>query len=221
MPTQSADFIADCIDGALQAKLAKSPPEKRVHGDRMAFSMISGVCIKGKVCKPAPCDVTLGDIRTWFSSELEYEVVEMPGRIVRELLEKCVAGMAPDGSAECPTTPHCSAGLSFTADLTKPAKDRVGRCEIHGKPILDDKVYYVGIDAAYTGRGKAVRSIKALPRLIDHEDGVEAMATIVNWFGELRDDDADHLVAVLDGQLREIQPRVSSMVLLRQQADNP
>ena len=198
----------------LQAKLANVLPEKRVHGDRMAFSMIAGASIKGKVLKPAPCDVTLGDIRTWFGSEIEYEVVAMPGSIVLELLEASLAGMAVDGSAECPSTPHCSHGISFTADLAQPAKRRVVRCEVHGAPVQDDQIYCVGNDAGYTGRGKVVESIKDLPRLIEHEEGVEVMATIVQWFGEHRDSDADHLLEVLDGKLREIQPRVSSMSLL-------
>lgn len=208
--SELGNFLMDCVHDELDSDVKRIVSEK----ESLAFCVLGGAGIGGKINLPAGSNVTLGDIMMWCPKECTFSVVPMLGEKIKELLEACVKTLSVDGTAECGSFPHCSHGISFTLTVSKPIGSRISDIKIHDRAINLKTKYYVGVEG-FIGGDKIVKGIKTLPRVVDDEEGAEISKVTKAWFqsGRNADEEDDMSDDFVPDDLKIVESRLGRITV--------
>eukprot|EP00041_Stephanoeca_diplocostata_P041795 m.8968 g.8968 ORF g.8968 m.8968 type:complete len:429 (+) comp6786_c0_seq1:991-2277(+) len=192
-----ANFICDCVQDKMESHVkrrmgtlnrlskkgtkGKDKSRKSNASQTVDFTIINAGGMKGNTLLKAGAKITLGDLMRWFPGDSQMEALAMHGAMVKDFLEYCCKTLSADGTGECGAFPHCSKGLSFEIDATKPIGRRVSKIRVHRTELSLKKTYVVGV-TAFAGSGRMFKGMEECARVVDDECGIDCANSTKRFF---------------------------------------
>lgn len=127
-----------------------------------------------------PGPLTRKDILSILPFENPIVKVEITGRVLRLAIEYGLARIAED--REDGRFPQVS-GMQFRYDPRRPPGSRVLAIAVHGKPLIDDRVYTLTTSTYLLNGGDGYAMLKDLKLLLAPEDASVAATVLMDYIG--------------------------------------
>lgn len=161
--TALGTYMMDCMQAGLSDVMAKF---FKAGEKTMDFCIVGGAGVSGKFELKAGVPITIKTLMQWVPKMNEFQVLELTGQQILELLNKGV-GPLPEEAGGFPQT-SSTVRLSINMISHPPS---VCDVFIHGRPLDTTATYNVGMDG-FMSSGKVVKSFADAPRIIDDDFAV-------------------------------------------------
>lgn len=132
------------------------------HAD---VGLMNGGGLRGNKIYPAGSTITRRDVLAELPFGNRIAILRVPGRDLRAALEHGLSRM-PQANGRFPQV----SGLSFTADLSRPAGSRVLAIRVGGAPLDERKIYTLATNDFLARGGDDYRMLRNAPRVMPDAD---------------------------------------------------